>query len=125
MGETLYRAVLVAIAVGFTLVFAVVVVPPLIERPDVMAAFAAGFVNPYAAGYASDVIFCWLALAALVVYEARVLGIKYGWVCLVLGIIPGVAVGLALYFLLRSHQRQALQSQAAALKHPDRSPDSH
>jgi len=65
---------------------------------------AAGFVNPYAAGYSSDVIFCWLALAVLVVYDAKVLSVKHGWICLLLGLMPGVAVGMALYFILRSSQ---------------------
>jgi hypothetical protein len=104
MDEKFYKSVLVLVAVGFTVVFAIVVVPPLIQNPDIIGAFAAGFVNPYAAGYSSDVLFCWAALAAFVTYEARVLKVKYGWVCLLLGIVPGVAVGMALYFLVRHPQ---------------------
>jgi len=95
---------MVLVAMGFTLIFCIVVVPELIENPGIMAALSAGFVNPYAAGFAADAIFCWLALAALVIYDAKVLSVRHGWVCLLLGIVPGVAVGLALYFILRSNQ---------------------
>lgn len=104
MIDKYYKLALVLVAVGFSMVFCLVVVPPLIDNPDVLGAFAAGFVNPYAAGYSSDVLFCWAALAILVVYEAKVLSVKHGWVCLVLGIVPGVAVGFALYFLIRHPQ---------------------
>ena len=78
------------------------VVPPLIEHPDIIGAFAAGFVNPYASGYSADVFCCWAILLIWVIYEAP--QVKYGWICLLLGIIPGVAVGFALYLLLRINQ---------------------
>ncbi len=102
--DKLFKVAMALVALGFTLIFCVVVVPALIENPDVFGALAAGFVNPYAAGYSSDVIFCWLALAVLVVYDAKVLSVKHGWICLLLGLMPGVAVGMALYFILRSSQ---------------------
>ena len=111
MNDKIFKLALVFVAIGFSLVFCIVVVPPLIENPDIFGAFAAGFVNPYAAGYSSDVLFCWAALAILVAYEAKVLSVKHGWVCLVLGIVPGVA-GLALYFLIRHHQIVQVQKQA-------------
>lgn len=95
---------IVAVALAFTALFCVVVVPPLIDNPDVLGAFAAGFVNPYASGYSADVISCWFILAIWVVFEARLKLVKHGWLCLVLGIMPGVAVGLAAYLLLRSNQ---------------------
>lgn len=104
MTESTFTAVLYAAAALFTAIFAVVVVPPLIAEPDIIGAFAAGFVNPYASGYSSDVIICWLILAAWVAYEARTLGVQHGWICLLLGIVPGVAVGFALYLLLRRRQ---------------------
>lgn len=104
MNEKLFRLALILVAIGFTLAFCVMVVPPLMANPDVFGAFAAGFVNPYAAGYATDVLFCYAALAILVVYDAKVLSVRHGWICLVLGIVPGVAVGLALYFLVRHAQ---------------------
>jgi Protein of unknown function DUF2834 len=94
--------VVVTIALGFTLLFSAVVVPPLIDDPDVVGAFVAGFVNPYASGYSADVIACWLILAAWVLHEARQDGVKHGWLCLLVGIVPGVAVGFAAYLVLRA-----------------------
>jgi len=104
MSERLFRAIIIAVALGFTGLFCVIVVPPLIENPDVVGAFAAGFVNPYSSGYSADVIACWLILAAWVVFEAKEKRVKHGWLCLLLGVVPGVAVGLAAYLLLRAHQ---------------------
>ena len=104
MGETQFRVVIIGIALGFTVLFCVVVVPPLVENRDVLGAFAAGFVNPYASGYSADVIACWLILAAWVAFDARSKHVKHGWLCLILGVVPGVAVGLATYLLLRSRQ---------------------
>ena len=102
MSETLFRRLLTIAAVFFSVFFAVVVIPPLIANPDVFGAFAAGFVNPYSSGYSMDVLVCWAILAVWVVYEAKAYSVRYGWVCLLLGIIPGVAVGFALYLLLRT-----------------------
>ena len=75
---------------------------PVIENPDVIGAFAAGFVNPYAAGYSSDVFCCWAILLVWVIYEAP--KVKYGWICLLIGVVPGVAVGLAAYLIIRTTQ---------------------
>lgn len=104
MAESRFRIAIIAVALGFTGLFCAVVVPPLLENPDIVGAFGAGFVNPYASGYSADVVACWLILAIWVVYEARSRAVKHGWVCLVLGIVPGVAVGFAGYLLLRSKQ---------------------
>lgn len=57
MSEGIFRASLLLAAVLFTAIFCVLVIPPLIENPDIIAAFAAGFVNPFAAGYSTDVLF--------------------------------------------------------------------
>jgi len=81
--------------------FLFVVIPPVLESGDIVGAFAAGFVNPYASGYSSDVLACWVILATWIAYEAKVEGVRHGWVCALLGIIPGVAVGFALYLLVR------------------------
>ena len=120
MGESQFRVAIVTVALAFTGLFCVVVVPPLIENPDVLGAFAAGFVNPYSSGYSADVIACWMLLAIWVIHEAHSRSVKNGWVCLVLGIVPGVAVGLAAYLLLRSMQQSAsmlcmLPTQSAQL----------
>lgn len=104
MSEALFRRLLIAAAVFFSVFFAVVVVPPLIANPDIWGAFAAGFVNPYSSGYSTDVLVCWFVLAVWVVYEAKAYSIRHGWICLLIGIVPGVAVGFALYLLLRTKQ---------------------
>lgn len=104
MTEKVFRGFLVFAAVAFTAVFSLVVVPPLLANPDVLGAFAAGFVNPYASGYSTDVFFCWGILAVWVLFEAKTLDVRHGWICLALGIVPGVAVGFALYLLLRHGQ---------------------
>ena len=104
MNEQTFRVALIALAVAFTAIFSAVVVPPLIENRDVLGAFAAGFVNPYSSGYSADVIVCYCILAAWIWHEAATLSIRYGWVCLILGLVPGVAVGFALYLLIRQRQ---------------------
>lgn len=93
-----------ALAAGFALLFAVVVMPPLLASGDVAGALAAGFVNPFASGYALDAIFCWLVLAVWVVQEAKTQGVRHGWVALLLGLAPGVATGFGVYLLLRARQ---------------------
>ena len=73
-------------------------------KPCILGAFAAGFVNPYASGYATDVVVCWVILAAWVAYEAKTHSVRNDGICLLLGNIPGVAVGFAVYLLLRERQ---------------------
>lgn len=104
MSEPLFKATIIAAAAVFLGIFIMLVIPPQIADPDVVGAFAAGFVNPYASGYSSDVLACWVILAAWIAYEAKTLHIRHGWICALLGIIPGVAVGFALYLLLRMRQ---------------------
>ena len=104
MSATLFKAVIIAAAAIFTLVFCWVVVPPLIANPDVVGAMAAGFVNPYSSGYSADVLACWVILTAWIAFEARTRGVRHGWICVVLGMVPGVAVGFALYLLIRAKQ---------------------
>lgn len=110
MNEKIYKLSLIALAISFTTIFCVVVVPPFLKNPDVLGAFAGGFVNPYATGYSTDVLFCWAAFAIFVVYEAKTISVKYGWLCLILGIVPGVAVGLAVYLLIRQKQLKRLKN---------------
>ncbi|MDA0278897.1 MAG: DUF2834 domain-containing protein [Proteobacteria bacterium] len=64
----------------------------------------AGFVNPYSTGYSAGVLFCWAALATWVFYQSKALDVKHGWICLLLGVFPGVAVGFPLYLVLRNSQ---------------------
>ena len=104
MDIKVFRTALCIWAAGFALAFIIIVMPPLLANPDVIGAFAAGFVNPYASGYALDTIMCWCVLATWVVYEARAKGMRHGWVALLLGVVPGVATGFAVYLLLRLRQ---------------------
>ncbi len=104
MSHRLFRFVVIAVSLTFVAYFTIVVVPPLLESGEVMGAFAAGFANPYSSGYSADVIACWLVLAAWVLYDARSLSVRGGWICLALGIVPGVVVGFAAYLLVRSRQ---------------------
>lgn len=113
MDRNTLKIVLVILAAGFAVLFAIIVVPPLLVSGDVLGAFAAGFVNPYSAGYALDAITCWLVLAAWVIHEARSRHIRHGWVALLLGVVPGVATGFAVYLLIRmrhQHLEGALYS---------------
>jgi len=102
MKEKTFKISVLLIAVIFTLIFCIVGIPPLIKNPDIIGAFAAGFVNPYSSGYSADVICSWFILLVWVIYEYP--KVKYGWVCLVLGLVPGVAVGFAGYLFLRTNQ---------------------
>lgn len=102
-----FTLLVATIGLAFAAAFVWIVIPPLLQHPDIVGAFAAGFVNPYSSGYALDAICCWLVLAAWVVYEARAEGIRHGWIALLLGLAPGVATGFAFYLLLRMRQRGA------------------
>ncbi len=104
MSEKVFLAFCAAIALVFTAVFAVVVIPALMQDGDIVGAFAAGFVNPYSTGYSADVILCWVTLAVWVIYDVQAHSIRHGWICLILGVVPGVAVGFPLYLILRSRQ---------------------
>lgn len=108
MGTQAYRIFLVLLAVAFAVAFALVCIPPFVENPDIVAAFAGGFVNPFASGYAIDIFFTWAVLAVWVMYEAKVKGIRHGWVALLLGVVPGVATGFAVYLLIRLKQEKTV-----------------
>ncbi len=111
MSIKLFRICITIVGIVFTVIFGVVVVPPLIDNPDIIGAFSAGFVNPYASGYSADVITCWFILLIWIVYESP--KVKYGWLCLLLGLMPGVAVGFALYLLIRLNQLPRETNEAA------------
>lgn len=106
MSTQAFRLSLIVLAALFTGAFVVICIPPFLANPDILGAFGAGFVNPYASGYALDIFFTWGVLAAWVLYEARARGVRHGWIALVLGVVPGVAVGLAVYLLLRLGQER-------------------
>ena len=101
MSESLFRRLLVLVALIFCVALVVLAGPPMLENPDIIGAFAAGFVNPYATGYSLDTIMCWVALTTWVAYEAKARPVKHGWIAPLLGLVPGVATGFAVYLLLR------------------------
>jgi len=104
MTEKTYLGLLGLLGLGFAIAFSVIVVPALLETGDVIGAFAAGFVNPFASGYSTDVFMCGAILLVWVVYEARTYGVKHGWIAIVLSFAPGVATGFALYLIIRHRQ---------------------
>lgn len=104
MQTQVFRLSLLVLAAIFTIAFTVICIPPFLENPDIIGAFAGGFVNPYATGYALDVFVTWGVLAAWVLHEAKTKAMRHGWVALVLGLVPGVAVGFAVYLLIRIKQ---------------------
>jgi hypothetical protein len=112
MTASVFRVVLIGLGAGFAVVLFAVCGPPFVRAPDLLGAFGAGFVNPFASGYALDAICCWLVLGTWIAHDAKVHGVKHGWVALVLGIVPGVATGFAVYLLLR--HRQVVSTSPAA-----------
>ncbi|MEJ7636298.1 DUF2834 domain-containing protein [Aeromicrobium sp.] len=105
MTDRMFRAGLVALAAIFTVLFGAIVVPALVDNGwDVWGGALAGFDNPFAAGYSTDVLVTWAVLALWVTFEALAKGVRHGWIALVLGIVPGVAAGLAAYLLIRMRQ---------------------
>ncbi len=110
MPDLAYRVVIATVAIAFTGFFLVVPVPPALESGDIVGAFAGGFVNPYASAYALDAIGCWAVLAAWVAHEARTSGVRGGWACLLLGLVPGVVVGFAAYLVVRARQLEPASS---------------
>lgn len=103
-GRSLFEALCALVGIGFAAFFFIKVLPPVLATGDVVGAFAAGFVNPFAAGYSTDVILCAVLLAIWIFYERQAHGVKYGWIAIVLSVVPGVATGFALYLILRSRQ---------------------
>ena len=100
------NALLAAVAVAFSIAFLAICIPPLFGRysGDVISAAGDGFVNPMSSGYSLDTISCWAVLAIWAAYERSARGVRRGWIALLLGIVPGVAVGLASYLILRERQ---------------------
>lgn len=113
MNSRTFTLAMVIVAASFTLFWFVDFLPHVIADGDIMLVLESGFVNPYAAGYSIDLITCWLVLIVWVIYEQRVLQVKYGWVCIALGLVPGVAVGFASYLMLRQFQKSQVSSKTS------------
>lgn len=104
MSKRVFEWIMFLLGAIFTIIFAVVVMPPLIESGDVIGAFAAGFVNPYSSGYSTDVFVCGAILFVWIFYERSKLGIKHGWIAIPISFVPGVATAFAAYLIIRSRQ---------------------
>ncbi|KZZ57219.1 hypothetical protein A3762_04540 [Oleiphilus sp. HI0125] len=104
MNENTFKLSIGISAAIFLAVFALYTAPAALVDGDIIGAFTAGFVNPFAAGYSTDVIMCWFIMSAWILYERKQFGYKYGPLCMALGLVPGVAVGFALYLYLRTKQ---------------------
>ena len=109
MSKIVFESLVLLFAAAFALVFLFVVVPPLLESGDIIGAFAAGFVNPFSAGYSIDVILCAAILFIWIIYERANLGVKHGWVAIPLSFMPGVATGFGVYLFIRSRQLSDLK----------------
>ncbi|NQY41344.1 MAG: DUF2834 domain-containing protein [Henriciella sp.] len=107
MSKSIFESVIAGLSAAFAVLFAIIVVPPLLQSGDVFGAFAAGFVNPFSTGYSLDVILCALILFAWIIHERGAAGIKHGWIAIPLSFVPGVATGFAFYLVLRSRQLAA------------------
>lgn len=104
MSARTFQILVGIVAITFAAIFTVIVVPALIADADPVAGALAGFVNPYSSGYAWDTILCGVILTIWILYERKALGIRHGWICILLGLVPGVAVGFGLYLILRFRQ---------------------
>lgn len=100
------NALLMLVAAGFTVTFVAIPGVALVTDydGDVIRALGDGFVNPMSSGYALDTILCWVALAIWVYDERARRGVRGGWVALLLGLFPGVVVGLVAYLVMRDRQ---------------------
>lgn len=112
MTRTTFHILTGLVAAAFAVFFAVAVLPPALASGDIVGAFAAGFVNPFATGYSVDVILCWVLLVVWILYERAALGVRWGFVAALLGLVPGVATGFGAYLILRSKQLNTEASNA-------------
>lgn len=107
MSKSVFEILIALIGLAFAIAFCVIVVPPLLASGDVIGAFGAGFVNPYASGYSLDAILSAFILLVWVIYERNARGVKNGWIAILLALVPGVATGFAAYLILRSRTHGA------------------
>jgi hypothetical protein len=112
MTDRSFRAVLLALAAIFTVIFTFIVPPALIgDGLDFWGGARDTFVNPYAAGVSVDVLMTYAVLAVWVTYEARTKQVRRGWIALVLGLVTGATVALAAYLLIRARQIELTTSR--------------
>lgn len=98
--------IIVGIAAAFSVFFFAGVLPALVPVVDLAkVALLDGLVNPTAMGYTADTIATALVLMAWIAYERVARGVRRGWIAAVLCLVPGVAVGLTAYLLIRRFDR--------------------
>lgn len=103
MKDVIFKISLGITALIFIIYFGTTVIPAFLETKNIIEAINGGFVNPYSSAYSMDAILSWVVLTIWVIYESK--KVKHGWICLLLGLFPGVAVGFALYLVLRMNSK--------------------
>ncbi|MFT6265144.1 MAG: hypothetical protein ACJAWS_001292 [Oleiphilaceae bacterium] len=111
MSETLSNRAIIISAGIFLAVFLFYTLPAAIDLNDFFASFAAVFVNPLATSYSVDVIAYGFILMFWILFEAKHHGIRYGWLCIILCVVPAVAVAFTTYLRLRQKQFSARSNQ--------------
>ncbi len=106
MTEKSFKTGLITLAAIFTVLFLLIIGAAL---GDLTPATVVDdmFANPAASGVSTDVLLTYAVLALWVVYEATAKKVRHGWIALLVGIVPGVTVGLAAYLLIRMRQVEA------------------
>lgn len=111
MTERIFKVGLIALAAVFTVLFVAIIPPALIDDDlDFWGGAVETFANPYASGVSVDVLMSYGVLALWVAYEAIARKVRRGWIALLLGLVPGLTVGLAAYLLIRMRQTETVQS---------------
>lgn len=106
MSKKTFSVLSLLVGGAFAIFFVIVVLPPALESGDFVGAFAAGFVNPYASGYALDTILCGVILTIWILYERSSHGVRHGLWLIPVIFMPGVATAFGIYLVLRTHSAQ-------------------
>ncbi|TGK05111.1 DUF2834 domain-containing protein [Leptospira langatensis] len=106
MTKSAFQYIISFFGILFALSFVYFVVPPLLQDFDPIGAALGGFVNPFSTGYSLDIICTWFVFSTWVLYEAKTKGIRRGWIAILLGVVPGVATGMAFYLIIRMKQEK-------------------
>lgn len=104
MSGSVFKGLVGFLGAAFTLAFCTIVMPAFLESPNIIDAFAAGFVNPFSTGYSIDAILCAAILIVWITYEKSALHVRHGWIAVPLCAVPGVATAFAVYLLIRFSQ---------------------
>jgi len=103
MNEVIFKRLIVGAAAVFVAVYLLYSLPAAIDMA-VMDVIYAGFVNPIASGYSVDALCSWFIFVCWVLFERQQYGIKWGWVCILIATVPGIALGFCVYLIVRQKQ---------------------